>query len=231
VGTLRIQDFPDTEKPRERLERQGPQSLSNAELLAILLRTGRRGANVVEVAAELLHEHGSLSALTRLSPAQIRRVKGIGRAKSVELVAAFQLGERLALEKLDRNKIEGPECVYRLMAPQMQPLQKESLRAILLDTRHHVIKIEQISLGSINESIAHPREIFQPALVHSAYGIIVVHNHPSGDPAPSEADLRLTRRLAEAGSLLQVPLLDHVIVGLPHPSRASYYSFKEAGVL
>lgn len=229
--SLRIQDLPDDDRPRERMLRLGPEALSVAELIALLLVTGRQGANAVDVAKELLSKHRDLATLLKLTPAQLTKTKGIGPAKAIQLSAAFQLGRRLAEERQRRQKIESPEDVYALMAPQMQALHKESLRVLLLDTRHHLLHIDEISLGSINESIAHPREIFRPALVHAAYGMILVHNHPSGDPSPSEADLRLTRRLSEASQLLQIPLLDHIIIGSAGPGHPAYYSFKEAGIL
>ncbi len=229
--SLRIQDLPDDDRPRERMLRLGPEALSDAELIALLLVTGREGANAVDVAKELLATHRSLATLLKLTTAQLAKTKGIGPAKAIQLTAAFQLGRRLAEERQRRQKVESPEDVYALMAPQMQALHKESLRVLLLDTRHHLLHIDEISLGSINESIAHPREIFRPALVHAAYGMILVHNHPSGDPSPSEADLRLTRRLSEASQLLQIPLLDHIIIGSAAPGHPAYYSFKEAGIL
>ena len=146
---------------------------------------------------------------------ELAAIKGIGMAKAVQLAAAFGLGSRLAQEKLARSKIDSPQLVYDLLGAEMRALNRESLRVMLLDTRYHLLRMEEISLGSVNESIAHPREIFRPAIIHSAYAVIVVHNHPSGDPTPSEADHRLTRRLAEAAQLLQIQLCDHVIIGSP----------------
>ena len=149
----------------------------------------------------------------------------------MQLAAAFKLADRMAKEKLLREKIDSPELVNEFFGAEMRALQKESLRVILLDTRYRLIDAQEISLGSVNESIAHPREVFLPALLASAYAIIVVHNHPSGDPTPSSTDHSLTRRLAEAAELLQIKLLDHVIIGSPADNRAPYFSFKEAGVL
>ena len=137
----------------------------------------------------------------------------------------------MAKEKLVREKIDSPELVNEFFGAEMRALQRESLRVILLDTRYRLIDTQEISLGSVNESIAHPREVFRPALLASAYAIIIVHNHPSGDPTPSSSDHSLTRRLAEAAELLQIKLLDHVIIGAPADGRAPYFSFKEAGVL
>lgn len=231
MAQLKIREMPREERPREKLAAHGPASLTNPELIAILLRTGISGKNAIEVARELLQKYGSLRGLSRCSVDELSRVRGIGFAKAVQLVAAFGLGQRLANETLSKQKIDSPEIVNELIGPEMRMLRKESLRVILLDTRYHLIRIEQISVGSVNESIAHPRDIFQPAVAASAYAVIVVHNHPSGDSSPSQADHSLTRRLADAAELLQIKLLDHIIIGAPQDGSAPYFSFKEAGVL
>ena len=231
MSQLKIREMPRDERPREKLAAHGAAALTSPELIAILLRTGRRGANAVEVARQLLEKYGSLTGLTRCTVDELRKVKGIGPTKAVQLVAAFGLGHRLARETLSKQKIDSPELVNELVGPEMRRLRKESLRVILLDTRYHLIRVEEVSIGSVNESIAHPRDIFRPALVSSAYAVIVVHNHPSGDASPSQTDHSLTRRLAEAAELLQIKLLDHIIIGAPTEERAGYFSFKEAGVL
>lgn len=229
--TLKIREMPPGERPREKLIHRGADALTDSELIAILLRTGLPGANAVEVARQLLKRYDSLSGLSRCSVKEIEAIPGIGSAKAVQLAAAFGLGRRLASERLARRKIDSPELVHELIGAEMRTLHKESLRVILLDTRYHLLRIEEISLGSVNESIAHPRDVFRPALVSSAYAVIVVHNHPSGDPSPSQADHSLTRRLGEAAELLQIKLLDHIIIGAPAEGRLPYFSFKEAGVL
>src|SRR5205085_2517764 len=179
----------------------------------------------------LLEQHGSLAGLSRCTVQEIESTRGIGQAKAVQLVAAFGLGQRLARERLSRQKLDSPELIYDLVAAEMRTLHKESLRVILLDTRYQLLRIEEVSRGSVNESIAHPRDVFRPAVISSAYAIVIVHNHPSGDPAPSQSDHSLTRRLAEAAELLQIKLLDHIIIGAPAEGRQPYFSFKEAGVL
>jgi DNA repair protein RadC len=209
----------------------GAGALTDPELIAILLRTGLPGANAVDVARELLERFGSLGGLSRCTAKEIATIRGIGMAKAVQLVAAFGLGQRLARETLVRQKLDSPELVHDLVAPELRALHKESLRVLLLDTRYHLLRMEEVSLGSINESIAHPRDVFRPAVIASAYAVIVVHNHPSGDPSPSQSDHSLTRRLAEAAELLQIKLLDHIIIGAPAEGRLPYFSFKEAGVL
>src|SRR6266571_6332444 len=231
MSQLKIREMPAQERPREKLLARGPDALTNPELIAILLRTGRRGMNVVEVAGELLEKHKSFAELSRCTPRELEEIKGIGPAKAVELVAAFNLGKRFAEERLSQQKLDAPELIYELLGGEMRMLRTESLRVILLDTRYRLIRVETVSMGSMNESIAHPREIFRPALTYSAYAVIVVHNHPSGDASPSQADHSLTRRLAEAAELLQIKLLDHIIIGAPSEGNPGYFSFKEAGVL
>ncbi len=231
MAQLKIREMPQAERPREKLAAHGPAALTNPELIAILLRTGVIGTNAIEVARELLEKYGSLTGLSRCSVDELSKIRGVGFAKAVQLVAAFGLGQRLARETLSSQKIDSPELVNVLVGAEMRMLRKESLRVILLDTRYHLIRIQEVSTGSVNESIAHPREIFHPAVASSAYAVIVVHNHPSGDTSPSQADHSLTRRLAEAAELLQIKLLDHIIIGAPANGSGGYFSFKEAGVL
>ena len=229
--TLKIREMAHDERPREKLLARGATALTDPELIAILLRTGLPGANAVDVARQLLQRYNSLSGLSRCTVQEIAVIPGIGKTKAIQLVAAFGLGRRLVNERIARQKLDSPELVHELLAAEMRALHKESLRVILLDTRYHHIATEQVSLGSVNESIAHPRDVFRPAVVASAYAVIVVHNHPSGDPSPSQSDHSLTRRLVEAAELLQIKLLDHVIIGAPAEGRQPYFSFKEAGVL
>lgn len=229
--TVKISEMPRDERPREKLLSRGAAALTDAELIALLVRTGLPGANAVEVARQLLERYGSLSGLSRCTVKEIAAIRGIGKAKALQLVAAFSLGQRLANERLSRQKLDSPELVHDLVAAEMRTLHKESLRVILLDTRYHLVRMEEVSLGSVNESIAHPRDVFRPAVISSAYAVIVVHNHPSGDPSPSQSDHSLTRRLAEAAELLQIKLLDHIIIGAPAEGRPPYFSFKGAGVL
>jgi DNA repair protein RadC len=231
MAQLKIRELPQDDRPREKLMARGANALTNAELIAILLRTGLPGANAVDVAAKLLVRYQSLNALSRCSVEEISAIPGIGPAKAVQLVAAFNLGHRIAQEQWAHEKIDSPELVYNLLGAEMRTLQKESLRILMLDTRYHLLRVEEISRGSMSESIAHPREVFRPAIIASAYAVIVAHNHPSGDPSPSQADHSLTRRLAEAAELLQIKLLDHIILGAPAEGRQPYFSFKEAGVL
>src|SRR5438046_5878499 len=231
MSQLKIREMPAEERPREKLLARGAEPLTKPELIAILLRAGRRGVNAVEVARELLERYKTLEELSRCSVKELRKIKGIGPAKALELVAAFNLGKRFAQEPLSQQKLDSPELIHELLGDEMRMLRTESLRVVLLDTRYRLLRVESVSLGSMNESIAHPREIFRPAITYSAYAVIVVHNHPSGDASPSQTDHSLTRRLAEAAELLQIKLLDHIIVGAPLESSPGYFSFKEAGVL
>jgi len=231
MATLRIQELPDEDRPREKLVKQGASALSESELIAILLRTGTVGANAIDVARQLLIRYQSLTSLSRRGPSELAQIKGIGLAKALQLAAAFELGKRLAQESPARGRLDSPDLVFELLGQEMRMLSKESLRVILLDTRFRLLRVEEIALGSISECIAHPREVFRPALIHSAFAVILAHNHPSGDPSPSAADIQMSRHMAEAAKVLQIRLLDHVIIGAPAEGRLPYYSFKEAGVL
>lgn len=229
---MKIQDMLPDDLPREKLLRLGPEALSDAELLALLVRTGVEGQNVLEVCRQLLTEAGDLIALGRMSPQEIAsRAKGIGKAKSCELAAVFELGRRALQQQVTKEKIDSPEAVYQLMAHQMTTLRREALQVILLNTRHRLMRVETVSLGSVNESIADPREVFREAIIQGAFAIILVHNHPSGDPSPSEMDRTMTKRMAQVADLLRIRLLDHIIIGQPTPGNRPYFSFKEAGLL
>jgi DNA repair protein RadC len=231
MPTLTIHELPPQERPREKLAAQGAAALADSELIAILLRTGLPGCSAIDLGRQLVTRYGSLSALARCSVEELAKIKGVGPAKAVQLAAAFGLASRLAHEALARQRLDSPDLIYSLLGPEMRQLNKESLRVVLLNTRLQLLRVHEVSLGSLNESVAHPREILQPVLLHSAYGFVLVHNHPSGDPAPSDADRRLTTRLREAANLLQVTMLDHVILGTEEGGRLPYFSFKEAGLM
>jgi DNA repair protein RadC len=226
-----IHELPVRERPREKLLSRGVSALSDSELIAILLRTGTHGTNAIVLAEQLLERFGSFANLARTPVLELAKVKGIGLAKGIQLSAAFAVGGRLAAERIRSEPIDNPRAIYELLGPEMRLLDRESLRAVLLDAKQRLIAIPEISRGTLNESLAHPREIFKAAITHSAFSFILVHNHPSGDPSPSEADGRLTRRIAEASRILQITLHDHVIVGTPQNGSCGYFSFKEAGVI
>ena len=231
MSSFTIQELPEGDRPREKLARQGAGALSDAELIAILLRVGMKGVNAVELARQILLKYGSLAALARCSVAELGKVKGIGVAKAVQLAAAFGLASRLARETIGRMPMDRPQLIYDLLGAEMRQLGKESLRIVMLDAklRHH--RTEEVSLGTLNECLAHPRDIFRPVISHGAYAFILVHNHPSGDPSPSDADRRLTNRLLEGARLMQLNFFDHIIVGVPGEGRMPYFSFRETGVI
>jgi DNA repair protein RadC len=231
MAALKIQELLEEERPREKLAKHGAAFLTEPELIAILLRVGTRGANAIDVARHLLAEFKSLSGLARATVPELARIKGVGSAKAVQLAAAFELAARLARENPARQHMETPVDVWTLLGAEMSMLTRESLRVILVDTKLKLMRVEEVSLGSLSESLAHPREIFRPAILYSAYGILVVHNHPSGDPTPSEADRQLTTRLKDAAKLLSLQLVDHIILGNRDGGRLPWFSFRAAGML
>jgi DNA repair protein RadC len=231
MAALKIQELRADERPREKLAHLGPGSLAEPELIAILLRVGTRGANAIDVARHLLSRFGSLAGLARAGVPELASVHGVGLAKAVQLSAAFELASRLARQLPARERVETPSEVWALLGPEMTRLNRESVRAILLDAKLRLIRIEEISVGSLSETSAHPREIFRPALVYAAYGLIVVHNHPSGDPTPSNADRLLTQRLRHGAELLGLYLVDHVILGASEGGREPWFSFRASHLL
>ena len=231
MGSLKIHELPEQERPREKLAAHGAAALSDSELIAILLRTGIPGANAVDIGRQLILHFGSLAALSRASLIELAKIKGVGRTKAVQLAAAFGLASRLARESLTDIPLDTPARIFELLGAEMRQLGKESLRVVLLDSKLRLLRVEQVSLGSLNECLAHPREILRPAVLHNAFAFILVHNHPSGDPTPSDADRRVTLRMAEAARMLQVNFFDHVILGSPAQDRVAYFSFREAGVI
>lgn len=223
---IRIKDLPVEERPRERLMKHGVASLSNSELLAIILRTGSRKENVLNLANRILKEFNLLQ-LSRANVSQLKEIHGISHAKACQIVACFELARRLqAYNGEKKKKIKSSEDAFKLLYPKLSGLKKEKFMALYLNTKNFVIKEEVISIGSLNASIVSPREVFSTALVEGAAGVIVAHNHPSGDTTPSKNDIDITIRLAEAGKLLGVELLDHLIIG-----DKSYISLRRIGVI
>ena len=228
----RIQDLPEDERPREKLLRQGPGALSDAELLAIFFRTGVVGMNAVEMGRALLRRCGNeWHRLSRLSVAELTAMKGIGEAKAIHLVATFELGKRMARQSAVTRKFDCPEAVLELLGAEMRAEPQEVLTVILLDTRLKLLGTEEVTRGTINETIAHPRDVLHHVVRRRAHGFILAHNHPAGDPSPSSADRTFTRRMREGAELLQVSFLDHIIIGLPATGQPGYFSFREHGLL
>lgn len=229
---MKISEIPESDRPREKLANRGAGSLSDAELLAIFLRTGLRGKSAISLAEELIRTKGSLRELSRCSASEIANaISGIGPAKAAELCAAFELGKRLARGAGERPVLDSADVIEQVFGPELRAMDREVVLALLLDTKLRLIRSEEIALGSLNECVAHPREIFRPAIVHRAYAVVLLHNHPSGDPSPSQADHRLTRQLSQAATLLQINLLDHIVIGDASGGRRPYYSFRESGCL
>jgi DNA repair protein RadC len=228
----RIHDMPEDDRPRERLIRLGPGALSDAELMAIFINTGVKGENAMQVGQRLLRKYGSLRQLARTGAGELAGEKALGPAKAAHLAAAFELGRRAEREKFKETPLDEPELVYNFLAAEMQALAHESLRVLLLNTKLQLMKQDEVFVGTVNETVAHPREILHRAIVNRAYAFIVAHNHPSGDPTPSEADRRITRRLKEAAEILGIVFMDHIIIGTPTNLRSqAYFSFKERGLL
>jgi DNA repair protein RadC len=218
--------MPAGERPRERLRAYGEAALSNAELLAIILRVGMAGENVLDVAARLLSEHGGLVGLARLNFDELCSARGLGEAKAAQLRAALELGRRLAATgPEDRTTIRAAQDVATLVQSEMALLDQEQLRVLVLNTKNQVLAIRTISSGTVNQSQVRPAEVFRPAIRMNGTSIIVVHNHPSGDPTPSREDIAITRELVEAGRLLDVEVLDHIVIGL-----GRFVSLKDRGL-
>jgi DNA repair protein RadC len=209
-----IKELPVDERPRERLVQFGANALSSAELLAILLRTGTPEMTAVQLAQHLLTSMGSLRAIASAKPSELAQVKGIGLAKAAQLLAAVELGRRIALEAMgEQPAITRPEDVYALLHHQLRDEKQEHVILLLLNTKNRVIQQSTLTKGTLDASLLHPREVFREAIRHSASSIILAHNHPSGDPTPSSEDIQMTNRLHQAGQLLGIDLLDHVILG------------------
>ncbi len=229
---MRLKDQPVSERPRERLREKGPDSLSHGELVAILLRTGLQGTNVVEVGKQLVQQHGSLNALARASWQELAKQPGIGPDKAVTLLAAFTLARRLVAELHgEAPLLDTPEAVANRMREDTRLRNAEIFQVLMLNTRRRLIgEPVKISDGTLDTILVHPREVFKPAIVANAAAIVLVHNHPSGDPTPSEADIKVTRDLIRAGQLLKIEVLDHVILGRATEERPrDYVSLRELG--
>ena len=223
--------MPNDQRPREKLARLGPAALDNSELMALFISTGTKGRSAIDIGRDLLRKYGSMGALGGLPVAELAKERGLGLAKASKLAAAFELGTRVAREQLQAIPLDSPELIHEFFAPAMRHLPQEQVVVAVVDTRLRHIGTNVVSVGSVSESTAHPREILRPVITRGAHGFILIHNHPSGDPSPSRADEAVTRRLIEAASLMQVHFLDHVIIGRPQPGRAPYYSFREAGLV
>ncbi|MFN2745060.1 MULTISPECIES: RadC family protein [Bacillus] len=224
---MKLRDFPEDERPRERLLSIGAESLANNELLAILLRTGTKKESVLQLSNRLLQTFDGLRLLKEASVEELSSISGIGRAKAVHILAALELGRRIhKLVYEERHVIRFPEDAANFLMEDMRFLQQEHFVCLYLNTKNQVIHRRTVFIGSLNSSIVHPREVFKEALKRSAASFICVHNHPSGDPAPSREDIDVTKRLNECGRLLGIELLDHIVIG-----DQKFVSLKEKGYL
>ncbi len=225
--TLRIMDLPENERPRERLLRYGTQSMSNAELLSIILRCGNKRENVLNLSSRIIKETGGLNGLLKSTVEDLMNLNGIGEAKAAQLMAVLELSKRFKSYKDGENyKISKPKDAAELVMEEMKNFKQEHLKVIMLNTKNVVTFIKDVSVGSLNSSIVHPREVFCDAIRKNSAFIIVCHNHPSGDPQPSNEDINVTNRLKECGKLLGIELLDHLIIG-----KGKYISLKEKGIV
>ncbi len=225
---LKVKDLPLDDRPREKLMLRGSQNLSDAELIAILLRTGKKGKSVIDVAQELLFEQGNLAVLASKPLSTLTKSSGIGKDKAVTLLAAFELSRRILSQSkwYSENKITSPKDIADIFIPLLKDELKEKFMVVCLNTANKIIKIETISIGSLNSSVVHPREIFKAAIENSSASIILIHNHPSGNPDPSAEDINITKKIVESGKIMDIPVFDHLII-----AGNSFTSFVEKRLL
>ncbi|MFW6237727.1 MAG: RadC family protein [Halanaerobiales bacterium] len=222
-----IKELPENERPREKLLKNGTENLSNAELIALIIRTGNRERTAVELAQDILNHFGGLKSLVDLSVEEIQQIKGVGKAKAAEILAVVELYKRLSVSnKESRVVVNGPQDAANLVQPELRYLKQEVFRLVLLDVKNQVISVPQISKGGLNSSIVHPREVFRRAIKRSSAAIILAHNHPSGIPDPSSEDIEITRNLIEAGQIVGIEVLDHIIIG-----NSNFISMKQEGYI
>lgn len=231
ITGIRIKDLPKNERPRERMAELGADALSPAELIAILLRTGMKGRSAVAIGTEMIHKFCTLDALARASIEDLRTVKGVGRDKAIALKAAFTLARLMAKEMHgEAPLLDNPERIADFLREENRAYKVEEFQAVLLNTKRRLIRVERISQGLLDTILVHPREVFKAAIAANASALVLVHNHPSGDPTPSEADIRATRDLIRAGRILKIDVLDHVILGRRTAENGrDYASLRELG--
>ena len=211
---LTVKELPLDDRPREKLLLRGAQSLSDAELVAILLRTGKKGKSVIEIARELINSEGNLAMLATKTVDSLQKISGIGKDKAAALAAAFELSRRILSQPkwLSNKKITSPQDVAEIFIPILRDDNKEKFIVVCLNSANKIIKHEIISVGNLNSSVVHPREIFKVAIDNSSASIILIHNHPSGNPEPSNEDIRITKKIVETGKIMDIPVFDHLII-------------------
>ncbi len=230
---LQMRDLPEQDLPREKLMRYGRSKLSDEELIALFLRTGLKGCNVLELSAKMKRAAGSLAALGAMEASDIAALcKGVGPAKAATLAAVFELGSRAVKEQLSSQDMSSASSIYDYLAADLRYEHQENMVLLLLDVRNRLIRRVNVGKGTLSRVIVHPRDIFRDAIKYNAHGIILAHNHPSGDPTPSKADLSLTKELLAAADILHMRILDHVIIGARSATRpCPYFSFYEEGLM
>jgi len=224
---LKIKDLPKNERPREKMLRYGAEYLSNSELLALILRTGTKEDSVLNLCDRLLSHCGGIKGSSSPSINDLKQVKGIGEVKATQVLALAELATRFnSFKSGEEHIVSSPKDVSNYMMRQMKGLKKEYFKLIMLNTKNIIISVKDISIGNLNSSIVHPREVFIEAIKLSSASVILCHNHPSGDPTPSKEDILITKRLKECGTLLGIEVLDHIIIG-----NEAYISLKEKGII
>ncbi|MGI6709903.1 MAG: RadC family protein [Bacilli bacterium] len=221
-----LKEIPVEDRPRERLEKNGPASLSNYELLAILLRTGYKEVSVLDLAKEIILKIEKLQKLSEITITELTEIKGIGKAKAIEIIAAIELGKRINKPILNNAKLDNAKLVYLLFKEEMQNLSQEHFKCIYLNSKSEIIEKKLLSIGSSNITIFNPKDILKWGIKLSAVGIILVHNHPSGDPLPSRADIKMTDAIINAAKMVDIKVVDHIIIG-----KEKYYSFNENNIM
>jgi len=219
-----VKELPLDDRPREKLLMRGAQNLSDAELVAILLRTGKKGKSVIEIARELINSEGNLAMLATKTVDSLQKISGIGKDKAATLSAAFELSRRILSQPkwLSNKKITSPQDVAEIFIPILRDDNKEKFIVVCLNSANKIIKNETISIGNLNSSVVHPREVFKVAIDNSSASIILIHNHPSGNPEPSNEDIRITKKIVETGKIMEIPVFDHLII-----AGETYTSFVE----
>jgi len=224
---IRVMDLPENERPRERILRYGAKVLSNGELLAIILRTGTTNENVLNLSNRVIKNCGGLNGILNTSAEGFMSISGIGKAKAAQILALVEVSKRFkSFQSGESIKITQPVDAANIVMEELRSMKKECLKLIMMNTKNIIISIKDVSIGSLNSSIVHPREVFTEAIKNSSASIIICHNHPSGDPTPSNEDINIKYRLRECGKLLGIELVDHIIIG-----EGSYISLKEKGIL
>ena len=233
IPSARLRDMVCQERPQERLERQGAKALSDTELLAMIIRSGGKSHDVMGICRSLIHEGRSLSGLMRWSLSDFQKIPGIGKVKALQLMTVMEISSRILIQKADESPvIDSADKVYEHMQPRCSSLDVEKFWVLCLNRKHHLLKLIEVTSGTASASLVHPREVFREAIRLGSSSVIVSHNHPSGDPYPSSADIKVTRQLVEASRILDIHLLDHIIIGKPTQSNSSgFYSFNEAGLI